>query len=301
MTSSQKELYTKRISFLKDLRQIPSQKNLEHLIKTLDLGYEGSSDFDYVDDGSSLVRDVIVDLNAGNHILLVGPKAAGKNTLIDNLGRLYTKNVREIQCHAYTDVETLFGHLTLNVKEGQTQSELVFIPSELVCAMETGDFLVLDEINTVNPAVLAALNSILDKRRRVYIPNYGLVTAHEQFRVFATMNEGYHGVFEMNEATMSRFSTHYLDIPKDISKILSVNVPEARQTDIQLCQKLYDHMFHAVNKGVITHDVINIRSFVFSLERTLWDMPIKSALKAVIHGISNVEDREAVQSFLAVL
>ena len=301
MTMTQKELYTKRIDFLKSLRHMPSKKNLEHLLRNLDFNYQGASDFDYVDDDSTLVRDVMIDLNAGNHVMLIGPKAAGKNTLIDNLGRLYTKRVREIQCHAYTDMDALFGYPTLRSKEGQTHPELIFVPSELVLAMEAGDFLVLDEMNTVNPAVLAALNSILDKRRRVYVPGYGLVNAHEQFRVFATMNEGYHGVLELNEATMSRFSIHHMDLPKDISKLLAINCPEAKHDDIRICQRLYEHMLYAVNKGTLTRDVINIRGFVYALERTLWEMPIKSALKAVIHGISNPEDRDAVNSFIAVL
>ena len=167
--------------------------------------------------------------------------------------------------------------------------------------MEAGDFLVLDEMNTVNPAVLAALNAVLDKRRRIYVPGYGLVTAHEQFRVFATMNEGYQGVLEMNEATMSRFSIHHMALPKDISRLLAMNCPEASQGDIHLCQRLYDHMLFAVKKGTLTPDVINIRSFVVALERTLWELPIKNALKAVIHGIPNPEEREAVNSFIAVL
>lgn len=290
-----KELVERRVQFLKSMNPVLSKKNLKGVLTGLDKTYFDDGDFQYVDQDGQVLHDVIIDINAGNNVLLIGPKASGKNTLIETLAKLYTRRIREIQCNAYTDLEALLGSATLK------ESTLVFEPSELVQAMEVGDFIVLDELNTVNPAVLSVLNSVLDGRRRISVPTYGLVKAHTDFRIFATMNEGYQGVVELNEATESRFAKHYLSLPEDISGILNKCVPQAAPMSIHHCNKLYTNMKTLVERGELSDEVINIRAFVMALERTLWDMPIKKALKVVAAAPSDEIERAAIELYIDTL
>jgi len=290
-----KKLIEKRVRFFKKMSPVLSKKNLTTVLSGLDASYEDKDTFQYVEDDQQVLHDVIIDINAGNNVLLIGPKASGKNTLIETLATLYTRRIREIQCNAYTDLEALLGSATLKA------SEVVFEPSELVLAMEQGDFVVLDEVNTVNPAVLSVLNSVLDGRRRISVPTYGLVEAHPNFRVFATMNEGYQGVVELNEATESRFAKHYLKLPEDIKGILKQCVPMATPMNINHCNKLYINMKSVVERGELSDECINIRAFVMALERTLWDMHIKKALKVVASAPSDPSERAAIQLYIDTL
>ena len=267
-------------------------------MSTLDPTYEDEGNFQYVQDDQQVLHDVIIDINAGNNILLVGPKASGKNTLIETLGHLYTRRIREVQCNAYTDLEALLGSATLKSSD---QLEVVFEPSELILAMEQGDFVVLDELNTVNPAVLSVLNSVLDARRRISVPAYGLVEAHPNFRVFATMNEDYQGVVALNEATESRFAKHYLRLPNDIASILKQCVPMAAPMNINHCNKLYINMKAVIERGELSSEAISIRAFVMALDRTLWDMPIKKALKVVANVPVDQAERAAIQLYIDTL
>ena len=65
----------------------------------------------------------------------------------------------------------------------------------LVHAMKQGSFLLLDEINMADDAVLERLNSVLEPGRTLTLAEKGgdvveEIVAHKDFRIFATMNPG---------------------------------------------------------------------------------------------------------------
>ena len=68
-----------------------------------------------------------------------------------------------------------------------------------------GGFGVLDEINMEKNESLAVLHATLDFRRIIDVPGYDRITLHPATRFIATMNYGYAGTRELNEALMSRF------------------------------------------------------------------------------------------------
>lgn len=53
---------------------------------------------------------------------------------------------------------------------------------------------------------MAVLHSVLDYRRRIDIPGYKLIEVHPATRFIATMNYGYEGTRDLNEALLSRFA-----------------------------------------------------------------------------------------------
>lgn len=86
----------------------------------------------------------------------------------------------------------------------------------LVTAMKSGQMLLLDEMSLAEDAVLERLNSVLEPSRTLVLAEKGddgsseesrVVVAHEDFRVFATMNPGGDfGKRELSPALRSRFT-----------------------------------------------------------------------------------------------
>ena len=64
---------------------------------------------------------------------------------------------------------------------------------------------------------LAVLHSLLDYRRMMDIPGYDLLELHPATRFIATMNYGYAGTRELNEALASRFVVLRLPVITSVS------------------------------------------------------------------------------------
>lgn len=69
-----------------------------------------------------------------------------------------------------------------------------------------GGFGVLDEINMAKNEALAVLHATLDFRRSIDVPGYDRLDVDPATRFIGTMNYGYAGTRELNEALTSRFA-----------------------------------------------------------------------------------------------
>ena len=83
------------------------------------------------------------------------------------------------------------GHLTYNASSAQTPSWWCHhrCDGPLLRAIRSGAWVLLDELNLANQSVLEGLNSVLDHRAEVFIPELG--TAYRcapGFRLFAAQN-----------------------------------------------------------------------------------------------------------------
>ena len=69
-----------------------------------------------------------------------------------------------------------------------------WVDGPLVVAMKQGGVILLDEISLADDSVLERLNSVLEPERLLLLAEKGgdteTITAHENFRVLATMNPG---------------------------------------------------------------------------------------------------------------
>jgi len=104
-------------------------------------------------------------------------------------------------------------------------------------AMRSGDMLLLDELSLAEDAVLERLNSVLEPSRSLVLAEKGegydldsesdsrVIEAHENFRVFATMNPGGDfGKRELSPALRSRFTEVWVppvDDREDIQLVLA--------------------------------------------------------------------------------
>jgi len=158
----------------------------------------------------------------GDHAtLLIGDTGVGKTYRIQALAKKHGKKMVRVSLNGEIGINELLGKWL--VKDGSTYWQ----DGTLTQCMRNGDWIILDEINAALPEVLFCLNSLLDDARSIVLAEKDneLVTPHENFRIFATMNpsEDYAGTKELNPALLSRFTiVLWVDFykPKIESKIV---------------------------------------------------------------------------------
>ena len=106
---------------------------------------------------------------------------------------------------------------------------IVFKESYVTKAVRYGGAVVFEEINFARPQYLAFLNSLLDDNGFVRLDNGEVVRRHPNFRFFATMNLGYFGTKELNQALYNRFNA-ILELAalsdEAIARMLTARIPE---------------------------------------------------------------------------
>ena len=86
------------------------------------------------------------------------------------------------------------------------------------CA-QYGGFGILDEINMAKNDAVSVLHATLDYRRSIDVPGYDKIDLHPAARFIGTMNYGYAGTKELNEALVSRFLV--IDMPAQSEETLN--------------------------------------------------------------------------------
>ena len=144
--------------------------------------------------GEEVLDTAVAALLQGENLLLAGGKATGKNVLADNLAWLFARPVFTASFHVNTDSSMLIGTDTF------TGGEVRLRRGPIALAAQYGGFCVLDEINMAKNDAVAVLHSVLDYRRLIDVPGYECIPLHPATRFIATMNYGYAGTRELNEA-----------------------------------------------------------------------------------------------------
>ena len=149
--------------------------------------------------GREVWESAAAALLCGEHLLLAGPKATGKNVLAEDLAALFGRPVWDVSMYVNVDAAALIGADTL--KDGQ----VVFREGPVCACARLGGFGVLDEVNMAKNEALAVLHATLDHRRVIDVPGYERIQLDDAARFIGTMNYGYAGTRELNEALTSRF------------------------------------------------------------------------------------------------
>lgn len=149
--------------------------------------------------GPEVWRRAAAALLCGENLLLAGGKATGKNVLAENLAALFGRPAWNVSFHINMDAAGLIGMDTFQ------DGEVRFRPGPIYECARHGGVGILDEINMAKNEALAVLHSLLDFRRVMDVPGYERVPVAESARFIATMNYGYAGTRELNEALTSRF------------------------------------------------------------------------------------------------
>ena len=150
--------------------------------------------------GNKVWEEALAVLLCGRNLLLAGEKATGKNVLAQNLAAVFERPAWDISFHVNMDAAALIGSDTFH------DGRVTFRPGPVYCCAQSGGFGILDEINMARNEALAVLHSVLDFRRIIDVPGYDRIDLHPATRFIATMNYGYSGTKELNEALVSRFA-----------------------------------------------------------------------------------------------
>ena len=155
--------------------------------------------------GREVLEMAAAALLQGENLLLTGAKATGKNVLAENLAFIFGRPVYNVSFHVNTSSAELIGTDTFRNNEVELRKGSIY-----QCA-QYGGFGILDEINMATNDAVSVLDATLDYRRSIDVPGYGKVDLHPAARFIGTMNYGYAGTKELNEALVSRFLV--IDMP----------------------------------------------------------------------------------------
>ena len=162
--------------------------------------------------GREILEMAIAGILKGENLLLAGPKATGKNVLAENLAFIFGRPVYNVSFHVNTNSGDLIGTDTFVDNEVRLRKGSIY-----QCA-EYGGFGVLDEINMAKNDAVSVLHATLDYRRSIDVPGYDKIELHPAARFIGTMNYGYAGTRELNEALVSRFLV--IDMPPQTEESL---------------------------------------------------------------------------------
>jgi len=195
---------------------------------------------------------------AGKNLLLAGPKATGKNVLSENLGALFGRPVWNVSFHINTDASYLVGTDTYD------GSRVSFRPGPIWLCAARGGFGILDEINMAKNEALAVLHAALDFRRSLDVPGYEKTDLRPETRFIATMNYGYAGTRDLNEALTSRFAV--LDMPpiseENLQKLISRRYPGISVKIRDQLVKLYGELERKAESAEISDAALDLRGLL---------------------------------------
>ncbi|HBB29712.1 MAG TPA: ATPase, partial [Clostridiales bacterium] len=188
--------------------------------------------------GKDVWEQAITALICGENLLLVGPKATGKNVLSQNLAMAFGRPSWDISFYVNTDSSTLIGTDTFE------NGKVTFRHGPIYECAVKGGFGILDEINMAKNESLAVLHATLDFRRIIDVPGYDKIKLDDATRFIATMNYGYAGTRELNEALASRFMV--IEMPSissdNLKKLLQREFPNLKNTYLEQFTGLFQDL-----------------------------------------------------------
>ena len=245
--------------------------------------------------GKDILEMSIAALLKGENLLLSGGKATGKNILAENLAYIFARPSYNISFHVNVDSAALVGTDTFIDNEVRLRKGMVTL-----CA-ENGGFGVFDEINMAKNDAVSVLHAALDYRGIIDIPGYDRIELHPATRFIGTMNYGYAGTKELNEALVSRFLV--INMPKQdeetVQLILKTYFPEIKENALKQFVGLFMDLQLKAEHSEISTKSVDIRGMIGSLKT------IQTGLKptsAVNMGITNksfdIFEREIVEDIV---
>lgn len=199
--------------------------------------------------GKEILEMAIAAILQGQNLLLTGPKATGKNILAENLAYIFNRPSYNVSFHVNTSSGDLIGTDSFEDNEVKLRKGSIYR-----CA-EYGGFGILDEINMAKNDAVSVLHATLDYRRSIDVPGYDKIDLHPAARFIGTMNYGYAGTKELNEALVSRFLV--IDMPAQTEETLGFifkeMFPDAKEKAVEQFVGLFlDLQLKALNSEIST-------------------------------------------------
>lgn len=230
--------------------------------------------------GKEILEMAIAALLEGQNLLLSGPKATGKNILAENLAYIFNRPSYNVSFHVNTNSGDLIGTDTFENNEVKLRKGSIYR-----CA-QYGGFGILDEINMAKNDAVSVLHATLDYRRSIDVPGYDKIDLHPAARFIGTMNYGYAGTKELNEALVSRFLV--IDMPAQTAEslefILRKNYEDLRPQALEQFIGLFLDLQLKADNGEISTKALDLRGLLAAIGVIRWGL---APLQAVRMGVTN--------------
>ena len=167
---------------------------------------------------------IIRALQMTRPILLEGSPGVGKTAIVTALAQALGKPLTRINLSDQTDLMDLFGADAPS--DNESFGRFAWRDGPLLQAMQSGGWVLLDEMNLASQSVLEGLNSCLDHRHEVYIAELDKsFVCHPNFTLFAAQNPHHQGGGRkgLPKSFINRFTVVYADpfLEEDILQICS--------------------------------------------------------------------------------
>lgn len=242
--------------------------------------------------GKEVLEMAIAALLEGENLLLTGAKATGKNVLAENLAWIFHRPVYNVSFHVNTNSGDLIGTDTFLDNEVQLRKGSIYR-----CA-QYGGFGILDEINMAKNDAVSVLHASLDYRRCIDVPGYDKIDMHPAARFIGTMNYGYAGTKELNEALVSRFLV--IDMPKQDEETLQFifrsKFPGMKEGALKQWIGLFLDLQLKAQNGEITTKAVDLRGILGAQKAIRRGLKPALAVKmGVVNKSFDVFEKEIVQ------
>ena len=246
--------------------------------------------------GKEVWLKALTALLAGENLLLVGPKATGKNVLAENLAAVFGRPEWDISFYLNTDAASLIG--TDTFKSGQVSLR----KGPIYQCAENGGFGILDEINMAKNESLAVLHATLDFRRIIDVPGYDRITLSPATRFIATMNYGYAGTRELNEALASRFMVINMPIigADDLTRLLQTQHPQLKQQYAEQLSGLFQDIRKKCESSEISTKALDLRGLLAAISLVENGLTVGQALElGIVNKSFDDFERQLVSDMIA--
>ena len=229
------------------------------------------------------LTDVMDSIHQGQSVILTGGAGVGKTTHITQLASRINQPLLRINFNGETRMSDLIGKV--HVVNGETR----WVDGVLPMAMRRGWWLLLDELDFAEPAVLSLLHPVLeDESILVLKENNGeIIRPHSNFRIFATANSigamsdrsnDFSGTNTMNEAFLDRWQVmmvNNLPVSEEI-KVLRCAAPGLKPA---WARKIAEYAKKSRDGGDASHtgNFSTRKSIAWAKKSSLHRDPVKGA------------------------
>ena len=241
--------------------------------------------------GEEILEKAVTAILEGENILLCGDKATGKNVLAENLAWIFGRPLYNVSFHVNTNSGDLIGTDTF------VNNEVCLRKGSIYQCAEYGGFGILDEINMAKNDAVSVLHATLDYRRSIDVPGYDRIDLHPAARFIGTMNYGYAGTKELNEALVSRFLV--IDMPAQTEETLGFifrkMFPEAKEKAVeQFIGVFMDLQKKSVNSEISTK-ALDLRGLLAAMKIVRAGLsPLAAVQMGVVNKTFDIFEKEIV-------
>ena len=263
----------------------PAAPELKNRISAPELPYYGKEVFEMA--AAALLE--------GEHLLLTGSKATGKNILAENLAYVFGRPAYNISFHVNTDSSSLIGTDTFQNQEVQLRKGPVYL-----CG-ENGGFGIFDEINMAKNDAVSVLHATLDYRRVIDVPGYDRIRLHDAARFIGTMNYGYAGTRELNEALISRFLV--IEMPsvneETLERILRDLFQDFKEEGLRQILGLFMDLQTKAANNEISTKALDLRGLIGALKTVRAGLsPLQAVRMGIVNKSFDLFEREMVEDIV---